>query len=165
MSLPDKKKEAVKLRQNGLSIKKISLVLGISQSTASRWCKNVLLSDSQMILLVKNQRLAGIRALKKYNAIRHKIQVEKKQRDEAIGRSSIGQWNKRDLYITGLALYWGEGYKKGNAEFGFTNSDPKIILIIVRWLTQVYKIEKRNLILRVSINKVHENRVDDILEY
>ncbi|OHA58214.1 MAG: hypothetical protein A2571_03050 [Candidatus Vogelbacteria bacterium RIFOXYD1_FULL_44_32] len=165
MSLPEKKKEAMILRQNGLGIKKISLVLNISQSTVSRWCKDIVLSKNQKIILTKNRYFAGIKSLKKYNNIRRQIQQKKKQDDENAGKNSIGKWSKRDLYIAGLALYWGEGYKKGNNEFGFTNSDPKIILIIIKWLEQIYKVKRENLILRVSINEIHKHRVNEVLKY
>ena len=58
----------------------------------------------------------------------------------------------------GLGLYWGEGYKKGNNECGFTNSDPDIILLIIRWFQKIYSIDKKDFILRVSINEMHKKR-------
>ena len=42
-----KKIKALKLRQSGMSIKEIASTIGISRSTASVWCREVVLSKSQ----------------------------------------------------------------------------------------------------------------------
>jgi len=46
------------------------------------------------------------------------------------GKDDLGSLSDRDIYCIGLGLYWGEGYKQGSQEFGFTNNDPQMILFI-----------------------------------
>jgi hypothetical protein len=36
------------------------------------------------------------------------------------GARDVGALSRRDVLILGLGLYWGEGYKYGNSELGFT---------------------------------------------
>ncbi len=50
--------------------------------------------------------------------------------------------------LFGAALYWAEG-AKGN-EFKITNSDPRLILFMVRWLEQVFNINPK--ILKAHLN-------------
>lgn len=67
--------------------------------------------------------------------------------------------------MIGLALYWGEGYKSGNDECGFTNSNPDIIQIYIAWLKRIYTIPLSQLTLRVSINELHANRDSAVRAY
>jgi hypothetical protein len=53
--------------------------------------------------------------------------------------------NSRDIYCIGLGLYWGEGYKTGNQEFGFTNSDPKMVCFYIYWLESTFGVKKSEL--------------------
>ena len=82
-----------------------------------------------------------------------------------IGKRDVGKLSKRDIHMVGLGLYWGEGYKKGSQELGFTNSDPALILFYVEWLNRIYNIEPDSLILRVSINMQHKERIKEVVEY
>jgi hypothetical protein len=45
--------------------------------------------------------------------------------------------------LLGAALYWAEGSKAG--AFSIANSDPILILFIVRWLTKEFDIQSRDL--------------------
>lgn len=165
MSKVFKKQKARTLRKNGASIRNIALKLGVSKGSISTWCRDISLSVAQIKLLSAKQRTASIRALLKAankKRVDKIILVKRLLRD---GARDVGYVDKRDRYIAGLALYWGEGYKKGNDEFGFTNSDPQIIKFIVQWLKEIYDIPKQSLILRVSVNKTHELRVDKIVEH
>jgi hypothetical protein len=90
---------------------------------------------------------------------------QKTKQNEEQGQITLGSLSKRDIYCVGLGLYWGEGYKQGNREFGFTNSDPKMLLFYIIWLKQVFAIKKSDLILRVSINALHTKRIKDVESY
>ncbi len=79
--------------------------------------------------------------------------------------TAVGKLSRRDLFIAGLALYWGEGYKGLSQELGFTNSDPVMIRFFIEWLWRVYKVSPDKLILRVSINGSHLSRVVEVERY
>lgn len=77
----------------------------------------------------------------------------------------VGKMSNRDVLLTGLGLYWGEGYKKGSQEFGFTNSDLGMLQFYLYWLKVCFRVKKKDLILRVSINEAHKSRVKDVESY
>ena len=52
--------------------------------------------------------------------------------------------NLKDLYFISLALYWGEGSKGGNT-VAITNSDPQLILVFLRFLRKICKVDDKRL--------------------
>lgn len=143
------------LRSHGLSFNEIVARLGVPKSTVRFWCRDIVLSKRQRSELYKKQKIGGILAAEK---IRRKrlVLTEELLRE---GIAEIGKISQRDLLLVGTALYWAEGYRKGDGEFGFTNADPKMIELIVRWLQESCGVSKEKIKLRVCINKIHRNRI------
>jgi hypothetical protein len=104
-------------------------------------------------------------ALRRAAEEKHHLRLEKERFLLAAGRKDVGKISRRDLFMLGLALYWGEGYKGLSDELGFTNSDPAMILFFIHWLSKIYKIKPGQLILRVSINASHTHRVRQVERY
>ncbi|OGG08862.1 hypothetical protein A2154_02205 [Candidatus Gottesmanbacteria bacterium RBG_16_43_7] len=88
-----------------------------------------------------------------------KIQVLYKE-----GIQEIGKLTKRDLFIAGVNLYWAEGFKKDNL-VGFSNSDPNMILLFIRWLTQCCDITKDRIKYRLGVNESYIDKIKDIESY
>tara|TARA_Y100000310_G_scaffold345866_1_gene471959 strand:- start:45588 stop:46262 length:675 start_codon:yes stop_codon:yes gene_type:complete len=156
------REKARALRRDGRSIGEISEKVGVSKSTASYWCRDIPLSEAQIEKLSNQQKKASVQALLRSAEKRRADRLKQVQHYAKCGQDDVGAITKRDLFITGLALYWGEGYKKGNDEFGFTNSEPKVIKLIIKWLTEIYGVKSENLIFRVSINQDHKTRIRDV---
>ena len=159
------REQARGLRKKGASIANIATILPASKSTVSYWCRDIALSQKQMRHLVQKQRNAGaigrLRAAEKKRSTR----LAAIETESETGSRAIGSLSQRDIFILGIALYWGEGYKSGNEECGFTNSNPGIISTFILWLRRAYNIPSSDLILRVSINQIHHNRVDAVERY
>ncbi len=84
----------------------------------------------------------------------------------ATGIIDIGKKvSNRDLLFFGLGLYWGEGYKNGNGEFGFTNSDPEMVKIYLKILRNVYGVKDEQLVLKININKLFAENQSEIEKY
>ena len=153
------------LRRQGKSIRGISQVLRASKSTVSYWCRDIELSDKQIRLLAKSQRegagLGRLRAAEMKRAER----ISATRTEFEHGKRSVGLLSRRDIFILGAALYWGEGYKSGNEECGLTNSSPDIIQAFIVWLREIHSVESRDLILRVSINHSHKQRIRAVEKY
>lgn len=153
------------LRQRGNSISDIAKKLSVSKSTVSYWCRDISLTDRQMRALAAKKeeggRIGRLRAAEKKRLVRIKavaIETEK-------GRRDINHLTERDFFMLGLGLYWGEGYKSGNEECGFTNSNPDIIRAFISWMNRAYDIPPSNLIARVSVNATHRDRIKTIENY
>ncbi len=55
--------------------------------------------------------------------------------------------------------------KQGMLKLAITNSDPKMILLIMDWFKKIYAIDKKELIFRISINSVHQKREIDVKKF
>ena len=47
-------------------------------------------------------------------------------------------FSKRELYIAGLFLYWGEGLKLLKSSISLNNTDPKVIKFYLYWLIKSF---------------------------
>lgn len=81
-------------------------------------------------------------------------------------RSEIKSLSGRELFLTGLALYWAEGFKnEKEGKLGFCNSDPKMIKFMIRWFKIALKIKPEDFILRAEFNESHKDRTKEIENY
>ncbi len=139
----DEKIRAQELRRTGLSYRQIILQIHVSKDTVSRWCKDIKLTKIQEKKLLENkmygQRKGSIVAANnKRNA-----RILKTKQIFKDAKLQLGKTGKRDRFITGIALYAGEGNKKGNG--GFTNSDPILIKFMTRWFQEFCGVPKSRL--------------------
>ncbi len=145
-----------------MSIGEIAKKLAVSKSTVSLWCRDIPLSSKAIERISQKGKQKSVSAL-----LRHAEKIRQKRladvaRSMRIGADKLGTLSNRDIYCIGLGLYWGEGYKTGSQEFGFTNSDPHMITFYLRWLQVTFSVQTEDLILRVSINQSHKNRIAEV---
>ncbi len=160
------KEKAQKLRkEQGLSISSISRTLSVSKSTVSFWCRNILLSPGQLEDLFIQQKKSAKKGSLLYTEGLRRERIKRENIYKKIGARDVGSLSKRDLFILGLGLYWGEGYKNGNTEVGFTNSDPKMIKLMILWFKKVYGVKDGDFVFRLSINKIHQDRHTKIMHF
>jgi predicted transcriptional regulator len=162
-----KSKERLKarsLRQNGYSVKTISKLLKVSRSSVSIWVRDIQLTPQQLRQLNQNSldgRAKGRTMTSKMYQIRRECI---RQQSLESGLRRLGNLTQRDLFITGLALYWGEGNKK-TKEVRLTNSDPAVIKIALLWFKRCFNIPISQLIAFVGINASHHDRESEIIKY
>lgn len=136
----------LKLRKEGQSYSQISEALKIPKSTLSIWLKDIPLSNqaknkiqtrikstSLEKLIARNKNRVSIVA-NQHSEIREKAKIESKK------------YLKNPLFIAGLSLYWGEGYKKGAEgskwkSIDFANSDPEMVKIMMKFFTKFFNLE------------------------
>lgn len=159
------KEKAINLRKKGFSIGEIAIKLNKQKSTISYWCKDIPLSKNQIDRISDKSKTYGLKSILINSQRAREKRLDDIKNYSELGKNDLKNISKRDLFILGLSLYWGEGYKKGNDEFGFTNSDPVIIKTIIKWLNEIYLIDNKEFILRVSINKIHQKRDSEIIKY
>ncbi|MEK7093536.1 MAG: hypothetical protein AAB927_03580 [Patescibacteria group bacterium] len=118
------------LRKQGKSYSEIKESLGVSKSTLSGWLRDMPLSE---------KRIRELRALSPRRIERFRETMRKK-RDLHLADSyskaarDIGTLSKRDIFIAGLHLYWGEGTKSAPGRVAIANTDPDVIKAFMRWL-------------------------------
>lgn len=156
--------EARKFRKSGESIKKIAKKLYVSTSTVSLWCKDIKLSPSQIKELERRAHDPHYGRRLQYALDQQSKRIEKTKRLKKEGIEEIGKLSKRELFLVGVTLYWGEGFKKDN-QAGFCSSDPKMIKIFLKWLFDCCGYTPQDLILRVTANISHQKRINEIQDY
>ena len=68
--------------------------------------------------------------------------------------------SKKHLLYLGTGLYWGEGGK--STRTSFSNSDPKVIMLFMKWMTDIWNISNNRLVCRVLINEMHSDRIGEV---
>lgn len=156
--------KARNLRRDGQSIKQIAKQLHVSVSSVSTWCKDIMLTQQQWRVL--DQRRSGslykynqVYILKKKEETKNKIAILRQQ-----GVNELGKLTNREIFLIGIALYWGEGFKKDNC-VGLATSDPHAALFFIYWLELCFKIKKDDLITRVTANISYKNSIQQIQKY
>lgn len=165
MAKPELKTRAILLRKNGHGIKEIARMLKVSPSTASFWCRDMQLSPQQQAGLSKRSERQSTSSLLAYAELIRARRMVNVENERKCGARLVSSLTARDITMVGIGLYWGEGYKRGSEEFGFTNSDPDMIRFYLAWLAVLFDVKKEDLIFRVSINQVYRSRERTILSF
>jgi hypothetical protein len=158
MAKIEEKKKAIELRKQGESIKQIAKQVGISRGTASLWCSNIFLTDTQKSLLHQRMIIGGKVGRMKgrdANVTKRKNNIATQEKHAKV---ILGNLTDRDITMLGLGLYWGEGSKKNERRFIFTNSDSNIIQCMIRWL-QIIGVSKNEIVGQIYINEQHKDRI------
>lgn len=152
---------AIVLRKTGKSIKKIANLLGVSTSIVAVWSREVELTEEQKEKLKRRKvRIRHLRRLAKQSHLEKVARVKKLLKD---ANSEIKPLSDQELFLTGLALYWAEGFKSiKEGRLGFCNSDPRMIKFIIKWFEKALKINREDFILRTEFNETHRDRTKEI---
>ena len=138
--------QAIQLRRAGISIREIARRLKISSSSASIWCKNVKLTVKQRALLASKSQ--NIELLQYYARKRHLDKITSQETIFKKASQDISQIDIKQLFITGIALYWAEGSKK---DFGLSNTDPKLVRVFVDGLRRLFGLTNDDFTISIRI--------------
>ena len=126
--------DALNWRRQGISYEDIRTRLGIAKSTLWRWLKADGLVETQ------SQRLTELKrqAQRKGAATVRAQYLSRTRAVKAQAHREFGSFSQRDLFVIGTALYWAEGTKQKPHNIAqrvvFTNSDPAMLQVFLRWL-------------------------------
>ena len=139
----DKKKLARELRKQGWSLNEIRYKLKAAKSSISIWVRDIELTSEQKQELsekgIKKEVIEKRREtrLTRENA-RRQITVDK-------AKNELKGFSKRDLWLIGVALYWGEGSKTLRSGVQFSNSDPCSVQLMMRFFRKICKVPENKL--------------------
>lgn len=165
MLKPDFKEKAINLRRQGLSYSEILREVPVAKSTLSLWLRSVNLSNPQKQRLTE-KKLAGMQRgwIAKRN---QRIDLTKKIKLNA--KNEIKNISKKELWLVGIALYWAEGNKEKphNISQGvaFSNSDPMMIRVFMKWLRKILKIPEDDIKYELYIHENSKNKTIDSIQY
>jgi len=136
------KQKAILLRRKGKSYNDIVKVLDISKSTLSLWLKNIKMPAMIKKKFWNETRNTWARNITKFNKERGKIAIQKAEQIQELALKDIKIISKKELLLIGSALYWAEGFKKSRWEVVFSNSDPLMIKLIMKFFREICKIKE-----------------------
>lgn len=164
MSKSQEKINAIRLRKSGWSIGKISKHLSVSKSSVSLWCDGIILTSKQKDRIKWYVIKSGTKGRMLGAEMNRQKRLNSISQHKKIAKEIIGKMSQRDLLISGISLYWAEGAKT-DRRFIFINSDPTMILVMVRFIIEVLKVKKEDIRFTIQINSIHKRRSEKVLDY
>jgi hypothetical protein len=155
--------EARRLRESGEPYKRIAARLGVSVGSVHLWTKDIELTAEQ-----KAHNLRGPRGPHNPERVRRRAQAwaarcrRSRQRSQQDGRDAA---RERDpLHLAGCMLYWAEGAKRRNG-IQFTNSDPQMLVLFRRFLTDSLAIERDEIVMTLNVYTNNGLSIEEIEQY
>ena len=155
---------ARELRRKGESFGEIAKKVGVAKSTASLWCRDIVLTEGQIEALFQRDVVGGILGRTRAWEWHRKEKRDRYRRFHKLGYHMFSSITEKELYLIGLALYWSEGSKRDGRVL-LTNSDPTMILLYMMWLEDCLKVRHEDIVCRVTINELHQDRRIEIEQY
>lgn len=149
------KETAIKLRQEGMSLKTISMRLSVAKSTVSLWTKDIALSEVASALIAKaytnGQRASQISLRARTSA----LLVEA----STIATVTVSKtaFNADESLVLCSLLYWCEGGKAPNDnDLRFTNSDPGLISTYLSLLRKSTPVREEKFRILMHLHGYHD---------
>jgi len=146
MARKREKLKAITMRKKGMSYSQIKNKLNVSKSTLSIWLRDMPLSEKRIRELQADN---PIRIERYRNTMRAKKNARLSEVYKKVSKD-INRFSKRDLFLAGLFLYWGEGTKAQNSLVALTNTNPAMIKFFIRWL-KLFGIKNKDLKIKLHL--------------
>jgi hypothetical protein len=158
---PHEREGARRLRSEGMPYKRIAAELGVSVGSAFLWTSDIELPEAQL----ERNRWRGLRdpEIQRRRAAAWVARShEARRQSQADGRAAAreGDW----LHLAGCMLYWAEGAKARNA-LKFSNSDPRMLVLFRRFLTDALAIEIDEIVMSLNAYTNNGLPIEEIEAY
>ena len=166
------KEQALKLRLQGKSYNEITESLGIPKSTLAGWFMGLELSLAAQTRIRNRVHEGSVAGLIKKNKLQTHLAQQRAKAIKQTSSKEIGNLSSRELWITGVALYWGEGYKRPIIKNGkartyhpvkLTNSDPNMVKTFLKFLRETCNVPEEKIYVGVRIYQHHNE--SDLLDF
>lgn len=145
------KSKVISLRKKGYSYNEINRKLKIPKSTLSNWLKNLPLSKIAKKKNIDKAKLVWSENIINFNRKKSKIYQANLIKITDKYSKEVPLINTESLFWIGLALFWGEGGKREKWMIRFTNSDPDMIKMILKFFRKICNIPDNKIKLRVHL--------------
>jgi len=137
----NEKEQSRLLRRKGMSLNEIVRELGVSKASISLWVRDIELSDQQKKKISTHGRSVESIEKRRQSRINNTLQRHRLIVDAA--KEKIHTLSRQELLLVGAALYWGEGGKTKTGMARISNSDPGIILFMMRFFKEVFYVPQK----------------------
>ena len=151
------------LRTDGMPIKRIARALGVSPSSVHAWTRDIALTAEQ-----REHNLRGPRGPVNPDVIAARAaawQLRNREKRKAYQKEGRERARSSDpLYLAGCMLYWAEGSKSRN-DVRLTNSDPDLVKLFCRFLTESLSVPTAGITLRLNVYLNNGLAIEEIEAY
>ena len=134
------RKRARELRENGFSLREIVVKTGFAKGSVSNWIRDITLTDKQIARFKSNQDRGRAKAANHPNSPKQVWGNIRKQIMESSEREIPEAYSDLLLKVIGSSLYWAEGYKAAVNMVSFSNSDPKMIALMMKFFRDICRV-------------------------
>ena len=156
---------SVELRKRGFSYAEILRKVPVAKSTLSLWLRDGQLSRIQQQRLTDKRRagqLCGAQTRRRQRVERTETIVRNAQKD-------IEALTKREKLLIGAMLYWAEGSKEKEGNWGvgvhFSNSDHRMVRVFQKWLIEVLEVQNSDIRYEIYVHDNHAYRLSEIRKF
>ncbi len=138
MAKTELRRRAIELRRLRKSYSQIKSELGLSKSTLSLWLRDYPLTAEEINALRGRSEIR----IERY---RKTMRQKKERRLHSYYDEEKKKWlplSARELFLSGLFLYWGEGGKTIHGQVSINNTDPDVLRFALYWVRIALKIPK-----------------------
>lgn len=153
------REKALEMRKREMSYSQIKKALGVNKSTLSYWLKDYPLSEKR----IRELRDSDLKIEKYRETVRKKreARLDVFYNEEKVKLFPV---NKRDLYLAGLFLYWGEGAKNvARGKLTVSNTDPAVIKFFMYWLENSLGVPKGKM--RIQLHLYSDMDIDKEISF
>ncbi len=159
------KKKAITLRKKGLTYTEILALVPVAKSTLSLWLQDVGLAKKQTQRLTAKRYAAQVRG----GQARRDKRISDTEEIFLDAQKEVGKLTTRDLFMIGVALYWGEGTKqktyRPSVRLCFTNSDPDMVRVFMKWIREFTNVRDEDIGLEIYIHDNHKDQTSEFQKY
>ncbi|MDP2788882.1 MAG: hypothetical protein Q8O46_02410 [bacterium] len=153
------KRKAIQLRREGKTYSEILGAILVAKSTLGLWFKEVKLSKPEKQKFTEAKRLASLRG----GMAKKQQRIERQNRIFLEAKSKIKSPSRYEFFLIGVCLYWAEGTKEKEYRPGsgvaFSNMDPKMIILFLKWLKIICKVPKNMIGFEIMVHKSHKHKL------
>ncbi|MCA9362838.1 helix-turn-helix domain-containing protein [Candidatus Kaiserbacteria bacterium] len=141
----EKYQQAIGLRKRGFTLVEIAKYCDISKSTASKWLKNKLFSES---VTKQNKRRAGLENVKRLKLINKAKLNERRQRyldAERSAKIEFKNYQSNPIFLPALTAYLASGDVKSERDIRFSHVSPELHRLIIKFCINFLGIDKEKI--------------------
>jgi len=161
----EEKEKAIALRKQGKTYSEILIAIPVAKSTLGLWLKEAKLSKAENQKFTIAKKLASLRG----GQAKKKQRIERQNEIFSKAKSKIKTLSEYEFFLIGVCLYWAEGTKekeyRPGSQFAFSNMDPRMIVLLLKWLDKICKISKNMIRFEIMVHESHKERLDEIRQF
>ncbi|MFH1583360.1 MAG: hypothetical protein ABIB72_03520 [Candidatus Falkowbacteria bacterium] len=153
------REKALALRKQEYSYSQIKNILKISKGTLSYWLRDYPLSKER----IRELRDCNEQRIERYRDTMRQKRETRLNNYYQEQKEFIFPLSKRELYLAGIFLYWGEGAKTRHSSLCVSNTDPSIIKFFMFWVEKTLHVEKSRM--RVALQLYSDMNIKKEMAY